>query len=260
MTSYLQRRNPAIKLAALLVVFLALTLVFDPYTPAAFLLIAFVTGWALGGISPRQILRVLLPFSVAVLGIFLANALFNRLNGAAPALFFLGPVKVTAPALTAAASLSFRVLAFAAFSLVFVKTTDASDLILSLVHQCRLHYRLAYGTLVGYRMLPLLQGEYETIRAAHRVRGVQEREGRLAVWGRVRRYSVPLLAGSVRKASRVALAMDARAFGAFAQRSYRRRMVVHASDWCFLAGVLAVSVAVIALLHVAGLGRLGLGV
>ena len=38
MTSYLQRRNPALKLAALLVVFLALTLVFDPYTPAAFLL------------------------------------------------------------------------------------------------------------------------------------------------------------------------------------------------------------------------------
>jgi energy-coupling factor transport system permease protein len=259
-SSYLQRRNPALKLAALLVVFLALTLVFDPVTPAAFLLVAVIAGRALGGIAPRQILRVLLPFSVAVLGIFLANVLFNRLNGSSPALFYVGPLKVTAPALTAAASLSFRVLAFAAFSLVFVKTTDASDLILSLVHQCRLHYRLAYGTLVGYRMLPLLQGEYETIRAAHRVRGVQEREGRLAVWGRVRRYAVPLLAGSVRQAGRVALAMDARAFGAFPQRSYRRRMVVTRQDWWFLAGVAAVSVAVIALLHVLGLGRFGLGV
>jgi energy-coupling factor transport system permease protein len=259
-SSYLQRRNPALKLAALLVVFFALTLVFDPATPAAFLLIAFVAGWALGGVTPRQILRVLLPFSVAVLGIFLANALFNRLNGSSPALFYAGPLKVTAPALTAAASLSFRVLAFAAFSLVFVKTTDASDLILSLVHQCHLHYRLAYGTLVGYRMLPLLQGEYETIRAAHRVRGVQEREGRFATWGRVRRYAVPLLAGSVRRANRVALAMDARAFGAFPQRSYRRRMVVTAGDWWFLTGVAALAIAVIALLNVVGLGRFGLGV
>jgi energy-coupling factor transport system permease protein len=260
MRSYLQRRNPAVKLVALLTVFVSLTLVFDPYTPALFFALALIAAWALGGILPTRIARVLLPFFATVLGIFLANILFHRLNHAAPALFYLGPLKVTRPALTTAASLSFRMLSFAAFSIVFVRTTDPTDLILSLIHQFRLHYRLAYGTMVGYRMLPLLQGQYDTIRAAHRVRGVQEREGRLAILGRLKRYSVPLLAGAVRQASRVALAMDARGFGAFPQRSYRRRMKVSGQDWFFLGATLLATAAVILLSYAAGLARFGVGV
>ena len=258
--TFLERRNPAVKLLTLLVVFVCLTLVFDPVTPAAFLALAFAAGWGLGGVSPRLILRVLGPFLAATIGIFLANILFGRANAGAAALFSVGSIRVTLPALRTAASLSLRILSFAAFSVVFVKTTDASALILSLIHQCRLHYRLAYGIMVGYRTLPLLQGEYETIRAAHRVRGVREREGPLGLWGRVRRYSVPLLAGAVRRANRVALAMDARAFGAFPERTYRRTMKVTAADWTFLGCTVAASGVLILALHAAGLARFGVGV
>jgi len=113
---------------------------------------------------------------------------------------------------------------------------------------------------VGYRMLPLLQGEYEAIRAAHRVRGVQEREGKLAVFSRMKRYSIPLLAGAVRQASRVALAMDARGFGAFPERSYRRRMRVSGQDWLFLAAAVTLTAGLVVLLDVAGLARFGVGV
>ncbi len=169
-------------------------------------------------------------------------------------------MRVTLPALRTAASLSLRILSFAAFSVVFVKTTEASDLILSLVHQCRLHYRLAYGIMVGCRTLPLLQGEYETIRAAHRVRGVREGKGPLGLWSRVRRYAVPLLAGAVRRANRVALAMDARAFGAFPERTYRRTMQVRAADWLFMGCTVAASAGLILALWFAGLARFGVGV
>jgi energy-coupling factor transport system permease protein len=260
MTSYLQRRNPTVKLLVLLVVFGGLTVVFDPFTPAVFFALALMSGWLLGGIRPTRTLHTLLPFIATVFGIFLANILFNRLNTTSDALFFLGPLKITRPALTTGASLSFRMLSFAAFSIAFVRTTDANDLILSLVHQLRLHYRLAYGTMVGYRMLPLLQGEYETIRAAHRVRGVQERGGRFAVFGRMKRYSIPLLAGAVRRANRVALAMDARGFGAFPERSYRRRMRVNGQDFLFLAAAVVLTTGLIVLLDVAGLARFGVGV
>jgi energy-coupling factor transporter transmembrane protein EcfT len=61
----------------------------------------------------------------------------------------------------------------------------------------------------------------------------------------MRRYSIPLLAGAVRKAGRVAIAMDARAFGALPDRTYRERMVVRAADWLFLGAVVAVTAAVI---------------
>ena len=112
MTSYLQRRNPTVKLAVLLVIFGGLTIVFDPFTPIVFFTLALMAAWILGGIRPTQTLRTLLPFIATVAGIFLANILFNRLNATADALFYLGPFKVTRPALTTGASLSFRTVSY----------------------------------------------------------------------------------------------------------------------------------------------------
>jgi len=260
MNTLLQRTNPAIKLLAMLVITACLTAVFDPYTPALFLLAALLACRLLGGLSPQHVLRTLWPILIAVVGIMLANILFHRLNGEVEPLLTLGPLEITRPALVTGVSLSLRMLCFAVMGVLFVRTTDPTDLILSLIHQCRLHYRLAYGMMVGYRMLPLLQGEYATIRAAHRVRGAHEREGAFAVWSRVKRYSVPLLAGSVRRAGRVALAMDSRAFGAFPDRTYRRRMRVTRGDWVFLAGTVVLAAALFLLSAALGLIRFGVGV
>lgn len=256
---FLARVNPVFKLAGLLVLTVALTLVFDPFTPGAFLLAAVVGGRLLGGVRLGAMARFLGPFWVAVIGVFLANILFNRLNAASPALAQLGPLKVTEPALVTAASLSLRLLAFATLSMVFVRTTEPSDLILSLIHQAHLNYRFAYGIMAGYRMLPLLSGEYALIRAAHRVRGVREGSGLAGRMARSRRYAVPLLAGAVRRAGRVALAMDARAFGASARRTYRRRMTVDARDWVFVAATVMVAGGLILGLWAAGLTRFGVG-
>jgi energy-coupling factor transport system permease protein len=257
---FLDRVNPVFKLAGLLVLTVALTLFFDPVTPAAFLVLTAAGGRLFGGVRLRSVGRFLFPFAPAVAGVFLANILFNRLNATSPALWQVGSVRVTGPALVIAGSLSLRLLAFATLSMVFVRTTKPGDLVLSLVHQLRLSHRLAYGVLAGYRMLPLLSGEYALIRAAHRVRGVREAKGPAGELARARRYAVPLLAGAVRRAGRVALAMDARGFGAFPQRTYRRRMVVQSRDWVFLLSLLVVGAAVVAVLWAAGLARIGVGV
>ena len=257
--SYLGRRNPTIKLLALFVVIGALTAVFDPWTPAVFLGVALGVGRLAGGIPLRRLLRVLAVFLPALLGILLANLLFNRLNAASPPLFSLGPLDVTEPALRTAGSLGFRLLAFASLSAVFVMTTEPNDLILSLIHQLRLNYRVAFATMVGYRMLPLLRSELETIRVAHRVRGVDEPRGPLGLWRRSVRYALPLLTGAVRRGARVALAMDARAFGAFPERTYRRRMRVTPADWGFLAAVVAATLGLVAGLLALGVTRFGVG-
>jgi energy-coupling factor transport system permease protein len=257
--TYLQCRNPGIKLLALLVVLVLLTLVFDPVTPLVLAALAVAGGRLAGGIPLRGLLRLLLVLAPAAVGIYLGNILFGRFNAAAPALVQLGPLRVTGVALVNASSLVARLVALGAFSAVFVRTTDASDLVLSLVHQARLSYRVAFGTLVGLRMLPLLQGEYATIRAAHRVRGIDEGRGLRGTWWRMRRYSIPLLAGAVRKAGRVALAMDARAFGAYDDRTYLRRLVVTGADWVFLGVVVGGVVAVIGGLAALGIAHLGLG-
>ena len=257
--TYLQRRNPAVKLLALMVVLVLLTLVFDPVTPLVLAALAVVGGRVAGGVPMRGMARLLVVLVPAAIGVYLANILFGRFNAAAPALVQMGPLRITEVALRNASSLVARLLALGAFSVVFVRTTDPADLVLSLVHQVRLSYRVAFGTLVGLRMLPLLQGEYATIRAAHRVRGLDEGRGLRGVWRRLRRYSVPLLAGAVRKAGRVAMAMDARAFGAFDDRTYRRRLVVTGADWVFLVVVVGGVLAVIAGAAALGITRFGLG-
>ena len=256
--SPLGRVNPSVKLLALVLIALALTFVFDPVTPAVLLLVTLVVGRLAGGLSFRSQLQPLVVFVAAGVAIFLGNILFNKGNAAARALAHIGPVKITGVALNAGGSLWLRLLCFALLSLIFVKTTEPQDLILSLIHQLRLNFRVAYGTMVGYRMLPAFQSDLQTIRAAQRARGVQDKRGLVHWWARMRRYAIPLLAGAVRKASRVAVAMDARAFGALPGRTYRRRLTVGRGDLVFLAAAVSVTAAVIVGLYLAGVARFSL--
>lgn len=253
--SYLEKRNPVIKLLALVLVALVLPFVFDPVTPAVFFVLALLAGRLLGGLSVGGQLKPLWFFVFAGIAILLGNIFFNKDNAVSPALLELGSVRITRAALWAAGSLWFRLLAFVSLSLVFAKTTEPQKLILSLIHQLRLDYRVAFSTMVGYRMLPLLRSDYQTIRAAQRVRGVRERSGVLHLWSRFRRYALPLLTGAVRRGGRVALAMDARAFGALPTRTYRKRVIVNRADWFFLAAVVLVEAAVVLTLWLAGVTR-----
>lgn len=252
---YLQRRNPTIKLVTVAVVALAATFLFDPVTPLVVFAVTLTAGRLLGGLSFTTLLRPLLIFVLAGVAILIANILFNKENATSEVVFSLGPLEVTAAALWAAGSLWFRLLCFALLSLVFVKTTEPQHLILSLIHQAHLSYRAAYGTMVGYRMLPLFQSDYLTIRAAQRVRGAGEARGVLHAWSRTRRYAVPLLTGAVRRAGRIAVAMDARAFGAFPDRTYRERMVVRGSDIVFLVVAVTLVAVIIAASWLLGIAR-----
>ena len=258
-TGYLQRRNPSMKLLVVVLVALLLTFVFDPATPAVVFSLTLLTGRFLGRLGLRAQLRPLWIFALAGIAILLANIFFNKENGVSPALVSLGPVDITRAALRAAGTLWLRLLAFALLSLVFIKTTEPQDFILSLVHQLHLNYRVAYGTMVGYRMLPLFQMDYETIRAAQRLRGARDATGFLHLWSRARRYALPLLAGAVRKAGRVAMAMDARAFSALPDRTYRKRMVVRRGDWVLLGTVVVTVAAVVLILAFTGVARFTVG-
>jgi energy-coupling factor transport system permease protein len=252
---YLQRRNPTIKLAAVIAAALPLTFVFDPVTPLVLFLVTLAAGRLLGGISITAQLRPLAVFILAGIAILLANIFFNKENAGSPVVFALGPVEVTRAALWAAASLWFRLLCFALLSLVFIRTTEPQRLLLSLVHQLHMSDRVAYGVMVGYRMLPVFQADYTTIRAAQRLRGIREGSGLLHPFSRMRRYALPLLAGAVRRAGRIAIAMDARAFGASPRRTYREKMVVNAGDWAFLAIAIAVVALVVGGMYAVGVGR-----
>ena len=90
-----------------------------------------------------------------------------------------------------------------------------------MVQQLRVPYRIGYTALAAFRFVPRFGHELEVIRQAHRVRGAHGGRGPFSAMARWAGYIVPLLAGAIRHAERVALAMDARAFGAYPDRTER---------------------------------------
>ena len=254
--SFLHRRNPSIKLLSLMVMMLAVTLAFDPWTPLVFFSAALLAQRLLGRVPLGQIIRPLLFFFVlGGLGFIGSNAFFYAPAGnqTLTVLWSAGSMEITAEGLRVGISLTIRMLAIVAYSIIFVTTTDPTDMVLSLIQQARFPFRLGYGILVAYRFLPLWRTELEIIRAAHRIRGAGERMTLRGRWEQLQRYAVPLLAGAIRKSERVAIAMDARAFGAIPERTYYRRLDVTRIDWIMLAGTIILTALILFVLSQAGL-------
>jgi energy-coupling factor transport system permease protein len=100
--------------------------------------------------------------------------------------------------------------------------------------------------------VPLFDGQLASIRAAHRIRGVASGGGLVAQYRRFVGHMVPLLAGAIRHAERVALAMDARGFGAIGERTYYRRSVFGWRDAVFAGAAGVVLVALLLSLYAVG--------
>lgn len=234
--SPLHRLNPSMKLLGMAVVALGATFTFDPFIPGALAVALWLTAWRLGRIPLRQMLRWSLPLVVLPLPLMVFTALYTDLSRYPQPriLWSWGPWTLAVEGLWVALGIGLRVTTFLATSLLFIATTDPTDFAVSLAQNMRLPYRFAYGLLVSMRFLPLLRREFELIRLAHRVRGVEEARGLLGPIRRMRQYAVPLLASAIRKAERTALAMDAKAFGAYPQRTYYRQMPVRMRDVLFV--------------------------
>jgi len=260
--SFLHRRNPSIKLLSLMVMMLAVTLAFDPWTPLIFFTVALLAQRLLGRVPLKQIIRPLLFFFVlGGLGFIGSNAFFYAPAGdqTLTVLWQAGSLEVTAEGLRVGISLTIRMLAIVIYSIIFVTTTDPTDMVLSFIQQARFPFRLGYGILVAYRFLPLWRTELEIIRAAHRIRGAGERMTLRGRWEQLQRYAVPLLAGAIRKSERVAIAMDSRAFGAIPVRTYYRRLDVTWVDWMMLAGTILITALILFAMSQTGL-LMGYGV
>lgn len=254
--SFIHRLNPTLKLAGIMVLVVAVTMAFDPWTPLAFLALGLFMLRVLARVPIRQFIRPLLLFLVlGALGFISANAFFYTPLPGRPVtiLWQAGGVRVILEGIRVGISLTLRMLSIVTFSILFVATTDPTDFVLSLIQQARFPFRLGYGILVAYRFMPMWRTELEIIRAAHRIRGAGERPTLRGRWEQLQRYAVPLLASAIRKSERVAIAMDSKAFGALPRRTYYRDVHVRPTDWAFLAGCVLAAAAI-----VWGMAQLGL--
>ena len=151
-------------------------------------------------------------------------------------------------ALVARDGQALRLAAIIALALIAGLTTTGPDLVRATVQQLRVPYRVGYTALAAFRFVPRFGHELDVIRQAHRVRGAHGGRGPFAAAARWWGYIVPLLAGAIRHAERVALAMDARAFGAHPDRTERHLVPWRTRDTVFTALFAATSLGILWLL------------
>lgn len=242
-TAPIARFNPTVKLAPVLLITVVLVLVSDPVTPAL-MLAAEVVALALAGVHMRRFLgraRLLLFGAAAVVAV---NVMYAAPGGAV--YFDFGPVHVTEASVATGFALGLRVLAIALPGILALAATDPTDLADSLVQQLKVSPRFAIGALAAFRLLPSLADEWRLITMARRARGVDA--GRNP-WKGLKLFVsalFALLVSAIRRATRLATAMDARGFDATTPRSNARTQTVRTRDWLLIAVTFAVCVAVLA--------------
>jgi energy-coupling factor transport system permease protein len=239
----LVRANPVAKLAAASVLMLALFLSLDGVT-ALLVLAALAAAFTASGLSLRTLAGRAWLVGVTAVSIGVVNILFAP-EQLGPTIVSVGPLRIGAETLVNGLGLAVRLVAIAAAGILATATSQPTELADSLVQQLRISPRFAIGTLAALRLLPMLATEWQTISMARRARGVEAGRSPIAAVRLFAGQLLALLVGAVRRGSRMALAMEARGFGALPCRTSARIQRMRAGDWAWIGAAMLVAVGAI---------------
>ena len=213
--------HPATKIA--LVVGLMVGPFLTQSVPAQFLALAAVLGAAASG---RVLDVVLAPWKFLAFIFAITFAVWSLSEGALPSLAY-----------------AVRVTAVFILGLLFLATTRIEETIHGL-QVFRVPYRVAFALGLAFRLVPLFLQSAASILEAQRSRALDLASGGLR--GRLRKYVpvlVPIFMTSLRNADQMAMALDARGFGAKGPRTRLREHAHERRDVVALAlGALYVAV------------------
>ncbi len=142
-------------------------------------------------------------------------------------------VLISSDGLLAAASVMLRIVVILAAVLLFT-LRDSQQLVVGLV-QMKVPYPLAYMVLLAIRFIPVLGEDFNDALLAIQLRGIDLKA--IPLRARFRLYTnilLPVVAGALIRARRIATAMDARAFRAYPRRTWLDWPSLSAVDWCLL--------------------------
>jgi energy-coupling factor transport system permease protein len=239
--------HPLLKLVVCLGWVIALILVFD----ARFQLIG-LAGAALalvlfGQVRVLLVLALAVPFALFGFGFLMTSLLFREEGGYA--LQVAGEAAVSAEALQSGIVLFLRALSCGMVSALFVLTTDPGALVKAAMRDWRLPPRVGYALFSVLHVVPDLVSELHQIRLA---RAMKQGAPLRRMPGPVEAGSlfVPLLAYAIRRATRAAIAMEARGLEAGAERTILGAPRFARHDLIFLAiGLGALSAALLLILY-----------
>jgi energy-coupling factor transport system permease protein len=217
----LARPHPIAKIVAALVLMLALFVTVDLVTSSVVLVVLLVAA-RFSGLPPRSLAARAAPLLIGAISLGVFNAL---LSGSA----------------VAGAAIAMRIIGVSLAGMLAVATIDPTDLADALVEHARAPSRFVVGALATFRLFPLFSREWDVLGLARRARGI---EADRTYVDRVRAFpgrALGLLVAAIRRATRLALAMDARGFGSRDCRTLARPRALAARDGALVAGALVLA-------------------
>lgn len=121
---------------------------------------------------------------------------------------------------------------FIIISSALILTTSSYQEIIAGLIKMKVPYEIAFMVLLAIRFLPVLMEEFTDAITAIQLRGV--RIDRIPFGEKVKIYTynlMPVVAGSVLKAKKVAVSMETRAFRAYPTRTYIQEINITAKDY-----------------------------
>lgn len=233
--SFLGKANPLAKLVAVGLATTPLIASMD-WVSSGLVVLVTVLVLPLAGLSLGRFFSRAWPLLLAALFAAWGTALVG--NDSGDVLLNLGIFTITEGSAAAGAATGLRAFAVAVPAVLVLFTTDPTDLANALAQKAKLPHRFVLGALAGMRLLGLLIEEWTTLGMARRARGVGSR-GSLGQRLRANLGQVfGLLVQAIRRASRLAVTMEAKGFGT-AARTWVRDSVFTARDlWIVLFGLL----------------------
>jgi energy-coupling factor transport system permease protein len=216
-SSFFHHLDPLTKLVWLLAISLLAFGAYIAWVQAVITIAVLFTAFVLARLSFTMVFRSTWLFAAACLSFLVIQTL--TLPGTHVAFRVFGH-PIYAESVDYALASALRIYTIILSSLVFVRSTDPRELAIALVTQMKVPYRIAYAFFIALRIIPTIEEEIKLIRAAQSVRGVVRERSVAGRIGETKRYAMPLLVGSLRKASMMVMSMEARAFGAYPQRTF----------------------------------------
>lgn len=215
--TWLYRLNPAFKFAMfiLLLLIALLNRQFDFALNQMIVYMAMLVAFS--GYSWKKVLLFTSPFILT----FISSASTMILFGKGEIIWWSwGLIKISEESFHHGLLLGFKTLSFGALGMLFALTTRPNLLFYALMQQFRLPAKYAYSFIAAIRLLPIVWEELHSRARALEIRGVRYKRSIRGLYERMKLYAVPLLAQSIRRAQRVAVAMEAKRFQFGAERTY----------------------------------------
>ena len=241
----LQGINPVTRILGLLLLTTPLMFTID-WVSATVVLAITVLMVPVCGLSYGRFFKRALPILIVAPLAGIPMALYGQAGGETYVEW--GLVHVTELSLSLAWAVILRVLAIALPVVLLSADVDPTDLGDGLAQVLHLPERFVIGTVAALRMLTLLQDDLDAMRRSRRARGIAD-QGRIRYWFSL---SFGLLVMSLRRAGKLATAMEARGFGGPRKRTWARESKLRSRDWAVMAGCVGIAAGALALAWVTG--------